>query len=174
MPMARLKPTAGSPFPAQTWPTVNGSSVTPSDVSGWSLVVVYRGKHCPLCEKYLDTLNGLLSSYKEAGVKVCAVSADPLEKSKAQAEAQSLDFPVAYDLSTEQMHELGLYVSEPRSPQETDRPFAEPAMFVINADGGMQIIDISNAPFARPDLEGLLNGIRFIQAKGYPIRGTLV
>ena len=34
-----------------------------------------------------------------------------------------------------QMLALGLYVSEPRSEEETDRPFAEPGVFVINADG---------------------------------------
>ena len=33
------------------------------------------------------------------------------------------------------MQALGLYVSTPRSPQETDRPFAEPGLFLINPDG---------------------------------------
>ncbi|MFD0391286.1 hypothetical protein ACFQ4K_31090 [Tistrella bauzanensis] len=70
------------------------------------------------------------------------------------------------------MRGLGLYVSAPRSAQETDRPFAEPGVFVINPDGAVQIVDISNAPFARPDLAALLRGISFVQAKSYPIRGT--
>ncbi len=73
----------------------------------------------------------------------------------------------------EQMRALGLYISEPRSPQETDRPFAEPGLFVINPEGKLQIIDISNAPFARPDLATVLMGIKLIQEKSYPIRGTL-
>lgn len=45
----------------------------------------------------------------------------------------------------DQMHSPGLYVSEPRSEEETDRPFAEPGVFVINADGLLQVVDISNA-----------------------------
>lgn len=167
------KPLAGSQFPDIRWSTVGGSLIAPADASGWRLVVVYRGKHCPLCEKYLDTLNGLSSSFDEAGIKLIAVSADPLEKAKAQVDSQSLTFPVAYDLSIEQMHQLGLYVSEPRSAEETDRPFAEPGTFVINPRGELQIIDISNAPFARPDAEALLKGIKFVQEKNYPIRGTL-
>jgi hypothetical protein len=57
------------------------------------------------------------------------------------------------------MKVLGLYVSEPRSEKETDRPFAEPGVFVINADGLLQVLDISNAPFSRPDLAGLATGI---------------
>jgi hypothetical protein len=45
-------------------------------------------------------------------------------------------------------------------------------VFVVNGDGNIQILDISNAPFARPDLEGLLNGIKFVRDNDYPIRGT--
>ena len=82
-------------------------------------------------------------------------------------------FPVGYGLSMEQMRALGFYISKPRSPQETDRPFAEPGLFVINPEGRVQIADISNAPFARPDLSGILNGIKVIQERNYPIRGTL-
>ena len=75
-------------------------------------------------------------------------------------------------MSLEEMRRLGLYVSAPRSPQETDREFAEPAVFVINPEGRLQIIDISNAPFARPDLKALLKGLKFIQEKNYPVRST--
>jgi hypothetical protein len=70
------------------------------------------------------------------------------------------------------MHRLGIYISEPRSPEETDRPFAEPGLFVVNPEGTLQVVDISNAPFARPDLASLLKGLQFVQAKHYPVRGT--
>jgi len=70
------------------------------------------------------------------------------------------------------MNTLGLYISEPRSEKETDHPFAEPGVFVVNADGEIQIVDISNAPFARPELEALANGLAFIRKNDYPIRGT--
>ena len=66
----------------------------------------------------------------------------------------------------------GLYISEPRSAQETDRPFAEPGLFVVNPEGKLHIVDISNAPFARPDLAQIAGAIGFIQEKDYPIRGT--
>ena len=173
MPSTDQKPVAGSRFPSFTLKTVNGPSINPADGDGWRLVVVYRGKHCPLCEKYLETLNELLPSFKEVEIEVFAMSADPLEKAQKQVDSQKLRFPVGYDLSVAQMRELGLYVSEPRSPEETDRPFSEPGAYVINPDGAMQIVDISNAPFARPDLESLLKGIRFVKSKSYPIRGTL-
>ncbi len=59
-----------------------------------------------------------------------------------------------------------------RSPQETDRPFAAPATFAINPDCKVQVIDISNASFSRPDLASLLSGLKFIQEKQYPVRGA--
>lgn len=72
------------------------------------------------------------------------------------------------------MRELGLYVSDPRSAAETDRPFPEPGLFVINNEGKLQVADISNAPFARPALSSVLMGLSFIKNpdNNYPIRGT--
>lgn len=90
------------------------------------------------------------------------------------APSQASQFDVAYNLSIEQMKFLNLYISNPRSPQESDRPFAEPGLFLINAEGNIHIVDISNAPFTRPDLKSLTMGIKFIKNpdNNYPIRGT--
>lgn len=165
---------AGSALPTFTLPLVGGGDVTIGGASErWQAVVVYRGKHCPLCNKHLNKLNGLLAAYDEEGIDVIAISGDPKEKAEASVAEWGLQMPVAYDLSQDQMNELGLYVSEPRSEQETDRPFPEPGLFIVRPDGTLQIIDISNAPFARPDMEGLLGGLKFVKANDYPIRGTL-
>lgn len=101
-----------------------------------------------------------------------ALSSDPRERAEEEAKEEGWRLPVACELSLDQMRTLGLYISEPRSPQETDRPFCEPGLFVTNPEGRLQIVDVSNAPFSRPDLNALLNGLKFIQEKGYPIRGT--
>jgi len=169
------KLTAEQDFPKMDVAKLGGGTLTlgnPQEGRDWQLVVVYRGLHCPICKKYLAQLEKLQSQFHEIGVDVIAVSGDPEEKAKSMAEEDNLTLPIGYDLSLAQMADLGLYISDPRSPQETDRPFAEPATFVINEEGKLQIIDISNAPFARPDLEGLLNGLKFIRDKGYPVRGT--
>ncbi len=164
---------AGASFPAMTWPATDGSRIDIAGSSGWRMLLVYRGKHCPLCKKYFATLDGLLDGFSAQGVSVAAVSADPKEKVTADLAEFKWRFPVGYDLTTEQMKQLGLYISEPRSAQETDRPFAEPGLYVINPEGKVQIVEISNAPFARPDLAGILNGIKVIQERNYPIRGTM-
>ena len=77
-----------------------------------------------------------------------------------------------YGMDVPTMQRLGIYISEPRSVQETDHRFPEPALFVVNKDGVLQLVDIANAPFLRPDLDRLLRGVGFIIEKGYPIRGT--
>ena len=171
---ANMKPAAGAELPAFDWPLVGGGRYTlaRSD-GGWRLLVVYRGKHCPLCKKYLATLDQMKEQFEAAGVEVAVISADPGEKAESEVAEERWRFPVAYDMTVPQMRELGLYISAPRSAQETDRPFAEPAVFAINPQGKLQVVDISNAPFARPDLGGLLNGLKFIQEKNYPIRGAM-
>ncbi|WP_342077791.1 peroxiredoxin-like family protein [Yoonia sp. SS1-5] len=176
--MTAQKIPAGAAFPDIVVPGLDGESIAlgqPRDGRDWQMVVVYRGKHCPMCTSYLKELTTLLPEFHALGVDVVAVSADPKAKAQDQMAAVTPNFPVGYDLSIAQMHALGLYVSEPRSPQETDKPFAEPGIFVVNADGQVQVTDISNAPFARPDLKTLLGGLRFIRnpENNYPIRGTL-
>jgi peroxiredoxin len=163
---------AGTTFPAFAWPTVGGGTLDISAMPGWRLLVVYRGKHCPLCKRYFKTLDGMLGEFEAAGVSVTAVSADPKEKAEVDVAEHAWRFPVGYGLSIDHMRTLGLYISNPRSPQETDRPFAEPGLFLINPAGDTQIIDISNAPFSRPDLQMILNGIKTIIEKSYPVRGT--
>jgi peroxiredoxin len=164
---------AGSAFPALSVPRLGGGDIAPAAMQGWRLVVVYRGRHCPLCKIYLRTLDGLMEEFTGAGVSPVALSGDPEEKAAADVAEHGWRFPVGYGLSVPQMRELGLYVSEPRSPQETDRPFPEPGLFLLNPEGRVQIVDISNAPFARPELGGVLRGAKLIQERGYPIRGTL-
>jgi peroxiredoxin len=171
--MPTTKLAAGGAFPDLAVPRLGGGEIAPASMQGWRLVVVYRGRHCPLCKAYLKTLDGLLEDFEAASVSVVALSGDPEEKAAADIAEHGWRFPVGHGLNVPQMRELGLYVSEPRGPQETDRPFPEPGLFLVNPEGKVQIVDISNAPFARPDLAGVLRGAKLIQERGYPIRGTL-
>ncbi|MGQ7845581.1 peroxiredoxin-like family protein [Granulosicoccus sp. 3-233] len=173
--MKEFKLSAGDTFPDLTVSSLNdgeivlGKADAPND---WKLVVVYRGKHCPICAKYLTELKEFTDKLAELKVDLVAVSADPVEKVEKQMAEIKPSYKIGYGLSIEQMRALGLYISDPRSPEETDRPFAEPGMFLINDKGTVQMVDISNAPFSRPDLESLVNGIEFIRSNDYPIRGT--
>ncbi|MGC1494261.1 MAG: redoxin domain-containing protein [Sulfitobacter sp.] len=166
---------AGQAFPKTDVHQLGGDTMTlgvPGGGHDWQLVVVYRGLHCPLCKKYLAQLDQMTGDFHALGVDVVTVSGDPKEKAQSMVDEHDLKLPVGWGMTIEQMRGLGLYISDPRSPQETDRPFAEPGLFVINGEGNIQILDISNAPFARPDLASLLGGLKFVRANDYPIRGT--
>ena len=132
------KPKSGERFPDITVPQLDGGELrlgAPIGDRDWQMVVVYRGKHCPICKTYLAELERVAPAFAKAGVSVVAVSSDPEDRARSFIDDIGVSFPVGYNLTVDQMRTLGLYVSEPRSEKETDRPFAEPGVFVVNADG---------------------------------------
>lgn len=165
------KISAGSAMPAISVPKLGGGELDLGGNGAWRMVIVYRGKHCPICKRYLSGIEALQGEIDDLGLEVVAVSGDSEEQAQAVADETGVKIPVGYGLTRAQMQQLGLYVSTPR-PNETDHEFPEPGMFVVNDQGQVQIVDISNAPFARPEIASILRGIKFIQEKGYPIRGT--
>lgn len=167
-----MKRAAGTALPAVTIACLGGGHVAPATGEDWRLLVVYRGRHRPLCKANLKTLDAMLEDFVAIGVAVSVASGDRQEKAAADVAEHGWRFPVGFGMTVEQMRSLGLYVSAPRSAQETDRPFPEPCLFLINPTGEVQIADVSNAPFARPDLDGILRGVKLIQDRAYPIRGT--
>lgn len=168
---------AGAKFPEIKATLLSGKKILLSQPSGdkdWKLVLVYRGRHCPLCTKYLNELEQQIQSLYDAGVDVVAVSGDSKEQLENHLEKLDVSFQMAYGLTQEQMQEMGLYISTPRSEKETDHNFSEPGLFVINQDGNIQVVDISNNPFVRPNLSEFISGINWIRnpENNYPIRGT--
>lgn len=137
------------------------------------LVVVYRGKHCPRCKSYLNKLNSMREDWKELGVDLAVISADPREKSEADVAEFGWEFDVGYGLQQSQMEQLGLYITSPLSPSEADGNFAEPGVFLVKPSGQVQIVSISNGPAARPDLDVLFDGARFNIKNDRPTRGTV-
>ena len=176
--MTSIKLAAGEAFPVSKTARLGGGDFTlgkPSGPHDWQMVVVYRGKHCPYCSRYLKELDTLVPRLNAIGIDVIAVSADSLDRAEPHITELGVNLPIGYDLSIAQMRALGLYISDPRSDAESPRPFAEPGLFVVNADGLLQVTDISNGPFVRPHLETLVGGLEFIRNpdNNYPIRGTL-
>ncbi len=172
-----IKLQAGTTMPQITLPRLGGGTVTtgtPEKGHDWQMVVVYRGKHCPLCTRYLKQLNQMQQDFYNTGVAIIAITADSQVQQAEHQEKMQVDLPLGHGLSIEQMQQLGLYISHPRSPQETDHPFPEPGLFVINSEGTIQVVDLSNNPFVRPELTALADGLAWIRdpQNNYPIRGT--
>ena len=49
----------------------------------WQMIVVYRGKHCPVSKNYLASLQQIYYELDELGVEVIAVSGDGRERAEA-------------------------------------------------------------------------------------------
>ncbi|MEM7792068.1 MAG: redoxin domain-containing protein [Verrucomicrobiota bacterium] len=166
---------SGGILPEITLPLVGGGEATlgqPSDPANWRLVFIYRGLHCPICHQYLKKLDGLKDQFLKTKAEIIVASGDPREKAEQMVQEESLSLQVAYGLSVAQMQSLGVWISQPRPTEEVKIPFPEPAMFAINTDGKIQLIDQSNTPFNRADLNELLETVEWIQENDYPIRGT--
>ncbi|WP_417523854.1 redoxin domain-containing protein [Marinovum sp.] len=172
--MPTPKPVAGALLAPMRFPKVGGGEITVGgEREAWTLLVVYRGKHCPRCKKYLNGLDAMRGDWQAAGFDVVVVSADPEAKAQADVAEFGWGFDLGYGLRRDQMATLGLYVTQPLSDAETDAPFAEPGVFVLRPDGSLLLIALSNGPSARPDLAELLDGMVFTKETNRPPRGTL-
>ena len=173
--MSVFKLEAGAEFPSINKSTLDGDSrdlSKPEAGKDWQMLIVYRGRHCPLCTRFLNELAPFKERLAAINIDLVAVSGDSKEQLAEHTSRLEVNFPLFYGLSLEEMKSLGLYISHPRSEQETDHPFAEPGLYVINEQGTLQVVDISNNPFVRPDHENLVSGLEWIRKNDYPIRGT--
>ncbi|MBH0021165.1 AhpC/TSA family protein [Pseudoalteromonas sp. SWXJ133] len=168
---------AGQVFPNISISKYGGGTLniaTPVDGFDWKMIIVYRGKHCPLCTRYLQELKQALPEFNLLGVDVIAISADSAERTAIQMSEVNPNFEVGYDLTIEQMKQLGLYISGPRNGMNVERAFAEPGLFVINEEGCLQMVDVSNVPFARPPIASMLMGLKYYRnmTDKFPINGS--
>ena len=167
------KPLPGTAAPALTLPLAGGgtydlSAQTPGAAT---MVIFYRGLHCPVCETYLTKVKAKAAAFAEAGMPILLVSMDGQDRAEeAKADWGLEDLPIAYDLTEDQARAWGLYITT--SIKEVETPvFCEPGTFWVLPDGTLYLIDIASMPFARPDVDILLSRVIAI-GNGYPARGT--
>lgn len=165
---------AGDMMPQFTLPAVGGGEVKIGGVNErCRLVNVYRGLHCPMCIDYFQSLEAHRPEFEAIEIDMVGMSNDPLNRAAEFVSKTGVTFPIAYNMTLDQMRQLGLYISAPKMRPETDQIFAEPAMFLVNRAGQIQSVDISNAPWSRPEIGALLRGLTHMQEVDYPIRGTV-
>jgi len=169
---AKLMPDTQAP--ALSLPLVGGGTWTLADQTPgtFTMIVVYRGLHCPVCKAYASKIVAMKDKIAENGLNLVMVSMDPEDRAKQAVEDWGLgDIPVAYGMGREDVKAWGLYLSTSIKDAETAE-FAEPGMFWVRGDGRLYLIDIANMPFARPDLDILVPKAKFAMDNGYPARGT--
>ena len=168
------KLTPDTQAPTLNLPLVGGGTfdLAAQKPDNFTMVVFYRGHHCPVCKSYLQKLDGLMAQYKDAGFSVVAASMNDATLAATTVEEWGLkNVPVAYDLTAEDSAKWGLWISKAIKEAEIDI-FCEPGLYWVRPDGRIYLIDISNMPWARPDLEFLLSKVPFAVDGGYPARGT--
>ena len=139
----------------------------------FTMIVFYRGYHCPLCKTYLGELEGMIEGLESRGIDAIAVSGDDRERATATASEWGLDrTTVGHGLGVETMRDWGLYLSR-RIRDSEPEIFAEPGLFLVRPDGTLHYAAIISAPFARPRLDDVVKAIDFIVSKDYPPRGEV-
>lgn len=143
----------------------------------FTMLVFYRGLHCPICKTYLKDLDSKLSQFKDKGVKAYAISMDTQERARLAHERWDLNsLTLCYGLSEEAAKAWGLYLSQGISNKDADvqEPslFCEPGLFLIKPDGKLYCASIQTMPFARPSFDDVLSAVDFILEKNYPPRGS--
>jgi peroxiredoxin len=142
----------------------------------FTMVVFYRGLHCPQCHRYIKGLVDQLDEFTERGVGVAAISCDDRERAeRTQKEWELGDLRLGYGLSIEQARDWGLYISNSRGMTsagiEETRQFNEPGLFLVRPDGTLYWAAVQSVPFARPHFDEVLKAVDFIKSKDYPARG---
>lgn len=174
--MAMLKPRMNTPD--LELDTLEGGKWRLSDQSpeNFTMIVAYRGLHCPICRPYLSELDRNIDEFKKRGVEVIAISGDSKERAQtAKDEWKLANTPVGYGLSMVAAREWGLYISSSRGKTsagvvEPDQ-FNEPGLFLVRPDQTLYASSIATMPFARPHFKEILAAIDFIVEKDYPARG---
>ena len=142
----------------------------------FTMIVAYRGLHCPICKTYLRELDRIAVEFKERGVEPIIVSADTKERAEQTKEDWGLqNLNVGYGLSLDKAREWGLYISSGRGKTslgiEEPAQFSEPGLFLIQPDCTLYAASVATMPFARPHFKDVLSAVEFIVQKNYPARG---
>lgn len=169
-------PKPRQPVPALDVPLVGGGRWVLADQhpDRFSLVVFYRGVHCPMCRAHITELDGLIDEFAAVGVdSVLAVSGD--DEGRAQRAVKEWEIsrvPIGYGLPLASMREWGLHVSKSIREGQPDE-FSEPGLFIVRPDGTLYAVVQTSMPFLRPHLDEVVETIRWINENDYPARGEL-
>lgn len=144
----------------------------------FTMLIFYRGLHCPECKAYLTQAQAHLSAFRSRGVSVIALSSDSAERGAAtETDWRITELPLAYGVTMKQGRSWGLYLSQGQgvTPLGIEEPpyFTEPGLFLVRPDRTLFFASIQNMPFARPPLGEILQMIDWTVSTCHPARGDV-
>ena len=142
----------------------------------FTMIVFYRGLHCPICSRYLGDLNRKADRFAEKGVDILVASSDDAGRAEQAKADWGLDnLTIGYGFPVDEARSWGLYVStgigKTSAGVEEPALFSEPGIFLIRPDGTLYFSTVQTMPFARPSFAEILQAIEFVVERGYPARG---
>ena len=160
-------------------PSLQGPwSLSEQKPENFTMLVFYRGLHCPICSKYIAELDRMYADFTQAGINPIALSSDDSERARQTYDDWGLSsLNIAYDVSAEQARAWGLHRSAGRGKTsigiEEPAEFAEPGLFLVRPDQTLYWSQISTMPFARAHFKEVLGALKFAIENDYPARGEL-
>ena len=171
-----IRPTPKHKAPALEFSLLGGNQwrLKEQQPKSFTLVVFYRGLHCPICKKYLQQLQELLPSFEERGVNVVAVSMDSEKRARLSRKDWSLTgLVLGYDLPKETAKKWGLYLSN--AVKDGEPPlFSEPGLFLVDSQQEIYYASVTSNPWGRPYLPSFVKAVDYIVQSGYPARGEFI
>lgn len=142
----------------------------------FTMIVFYRGYHCPQCRRYTTELNGMIADFERRGVSTVIASSDTRERAEETREKWGLlGLRVGYGVTIDKAREWGLYISTGRGKTsagiEEPALFSEPGLYLVKPDRTLYWGSVATMPFARPHFPEIAQAIDFVVSKDYPARG---
>jgi peroxiredoxin len=169
------------PVPALSVPLAGGGrfDLSAEKPQHFTMVVFFRGLHCPICKTYLKDLDSKLAEFEKRGVSVVALSSDDAERGEKTKQEWGLTaLRLGHSLSLKSARAWGLFISTSRGKTsagiEEPALFSEPGLFLVRPDGTLYFSSVQTMPFSRPHFADILNAITFVVEKNYPGRGEVV
>ncbi len=168
------------PVPSLDVATVGGEVWRLSDQApeNFTLVVFYRGLHCPICSRHLGDLDKKLEEFTKRVVNVVALSSDDEKRAKIAKEVWNLEnLAIGYGVDLDKAREWGLFISAGIGKTSTgvEEPalFSEPGMFLVRPDGTLYFASVQTMPFSRPAFREVLGALDIVLQRNYPARGEV-
>ena len=169
--MSRCKPRSKAPDLEVETVSGNAWTLSRQSPSLFTMVVFYRGWHCPICKTYLQQLEKYLEQFRKRGVEAIAISGDTKERAlKSMKEWDLNAVTIGYGQCIDSMRDWGLYISNSIKEAEPSQ-FGEPGVFLIQPNGELYYAATNSMPFARPSFKDLLAAIDWVTEHKYPARG---
>jgi peroxiredoxin len=162
-------------------PIVGGGTWALADQApeNFTMIVFYRGYHCPICSRYLADLDRRLDKFRELGVTAAAISSDTQERAeKAKSEWEIPNLTLGYGLPLDEARKWGLFISTSKGKTSTgvEEPplFIEPGLFFVRPDNTLYWSSIQTMPFARPSFAEIQASVAKVLEMNYPARGQVI